>query len=207
MTYTEVMKFELKVLDEKSKKAVLKMINELDKKEGKTALHLILRETKGESVNAFEIIEAVNSSRVDLHVESFGNIGIAGTLLMAAGKPGHRIAHPGSSFQIVHGDKYEDNFNMNSLRPEDDATIEALIALNGKGKKLFEAINTSSFVSEKVAKKLGIIDKTYKIVNKYKNKNDKKAKDAKTSEVKDAIATEVKDAKTSEVKDESNEKN
>jgi ATP-dependent protease ClpP protease subunit len=187
MTYSEVTKFELNVLDEETKKSVLKVINDLDKKVGNTAILLILRETRGEPAKAFEIIEAVNSSKVDLHVESFGKIGIAGTLLLAAGKPGHRIAHPGSSFQIVHGDNYEDNINKNSLRPEDQATIEALIALNGKGKKLFEAIKTGSFVSDKVAKKLGIIDKTYKIVSKYKNnsKNDKEEKNANTSEVND----------------------
>ncbi len=76
--------------------------------------------------------------------------------------------------------------NLKSLRPEDESTVNALIALSGKKKLILEAIAKSKFVTDLGAKNIGIADNASEFFNKYaiKSKKGRKKKDDNSSDAK-----------------------
>lgn len=186
----------LKKLDEKSKSEVLKSVQELINTGVTQTLKITIRDLKGEPEDTLEIIQTIHKSEnVDLEVEAFGKNGRAGTLFLAAGKPGHRSANVGSSFQILEGEPYGKDVNLKSLRPEDESTVKALIALSGKKKLILEAIAISTFVTDLGAKRIGIADNSSQFINKYavKSKRGRRKKDVNTSETNDVNTSEAND--------------
>lgn len=178
---------ELKKLDEKSKSELLKSVQELINTKVAQTLKMTIRDLQGDPEDALEIIQTIHrSENLDLEVEAFGKNGRAGTLFLAAGKPGHRSANVGSSFQILEGEPYGKDVNLKSLRPEDESTVNALIALSGKKKLILEAIAKSKFVTDLGAKIIGIADNASEFFNKYaiKSKKGRKKKDDNSSDAK-----------------------
>ncbi|MBK6876035.1 MAG: hypothetical protein IPG99_06145 [Ignavibacteria bacterium] len=186
---------ELKKLDEKSKSELLKSVQELINTKVAQTLKTTIRDLQGDPEDALEIIQTIHrSENLDLEVEAFGKNGRAGTLFLAAGKPGHRSANVGSSFQILEGEPYGKDVNLKSLRPEDESTVNALIALSGKKKLILEAIAKSKFVTDLGAKNIGIADNASEFFNKYaikskkgRNKKDDNSSDAKGGNPSDAV--------------------
>jgi len=197
---------ELKKLDEKSKLELMKSVQELINTKVTQTLKITIRDLQGNPEDALEIIQTIHkSNNLDLEVEAFGKNGRAGTLFLAAGKPGHRSVNVGSSFQILEGESYSKDVNLKSIRPEDESTVIALTALSGKKKQILEAIANSKFVTDSGAKKIGIADNTSQFINKYaiKSKRGRRKKDVNTSETNDANASETNDVNASQTNDES----
>lgn len=168
---------ELVKLDEKTKSDLMKKIRELVNKNEPCWIKLVIRDLKGEPEDVLEIIELIHKSEnLDLEVDAFGKNGRAGTLLLAAGKPGSRQAHSGSSFQILEGEIYDENVSLKDLRAEDETTVNVLIILSGKKKYILEAITKSKYVSVSTAKRIGIADTTSEFINKYATKSNKGSK-------------------------------
>jgi len=187
---------ELKKIDEKLKSEVLKSVQELINTGVTQTLKVIIRDLKGDPEDALEVIQTIhNSENLDLEVEAFGKNGRAGTLFLAAGKPGHRSANVGSSFQILEGEPYGKDVNLKSLRPEDESTVKALIALSGKKKLILEAIAKSKFVTDLGAKRIGIADNTSIFINKYaiKSKRGRRKRNENLSDAMDGNPSEAVD--------------
>lgn len=125
-----------------------------------------------------DIAQAAHSaSKVDLIIEASGANGPSGTIVCAAGKPGYRTAHAGTTFILNHIGEYEEGTKPSGLEDEDKLVYETLSALTGKRKAILEAIVKGAILSAIAAKKCGIIDS----VSAFRSKYVKARKSAKTT--------------------------
>lgn len=136
----------------------------------KQELNLKLNATKGDIQNALEIVALVHSTEnVDLINVASGDIGPAGAILLAAGRPGTRHALFGTMFLLTEGDPYEDNVKASELEDEDKTVYHTLSALTGRRKYILENIKTGKRFSTETARRCKIIDSTLQLKSKYLN--------------------------------------
>lgn len=170
-------------LDRNTSDGILKELSPYEaENSGQLEMTFHLNSTVGDIRLALELISKAHSMKnIDFVTVASGELGVAGTLLAAAGKPGFRSAKPGTTLLVTEGGAYTEEVKSSAqLEGIDSATHLTLAALTGRGKLIFNAIKSASTLSTSEAKKCNIIDFVPKFISKYRNPNGRTVSNAKT---------------------------
>lgn len=180
---------------------ILSSVENLKKEKDMQQIKLNLKSNSGYLPNAMEIAQAIHfSENVDLHIKVNGSIGVAETVLAAAGQIGFRSAEYGSTFTLGKHGKYPKDSNIKSLTPEDKRTYELIGKFTGKASLIGKFLLSGGVIGTKEAKQANIIDVFSEFKSKYlpektKSNRGRKSKSEKISEIE--LASEVESDTTS----------
>lgn len=168
-------------------------IENLSKEEGNHVLVLNLASVTGSLHHAMEIIHAIHeSSKVDLHINAKGSLGLAGTVLTASAQPGFRNAEYGTTFILSNNEYAKDG--KGKLSKEDQTACEILGKLTGKKNPIKKYLLNDGKIDAKQAKKCNILDNVSEFKSKYfkpKVKVKRESKGNSNQELSDLQASSV----------------
>lgn len=180
------------VLTKDVTQSVKNKITEIDSSgEDIKELKIELNDTTGNFEDVIGIIDAINTSGVDLICHANGKLGAAGVVLLSAGKPGRRTSEMGTV--LVLNDEEPEKFGRfkRVKNPAAGLISHLLCTTTGKKAPVRNAVDSMNILTAYDGLKLGIVDEVVGITTKYEDllKPKKKGEKEKAAESETATTT------------------
>lgn len=168
----------IETVNEETVSIVKKLLDEV-KSDNSSAKEckLITNSTTGKTEYGLQIFDLISESKILVHIEASGVLDTAGTLVVAAGTKGHRVAKKSAKFRCKDVKEYSADTKEDDLNCEDSEVYDAFESLvSKKSKSLLCKFQDAELFSGETAKKLGIIDE---VISRKSRKKEEKSKEKK----------------------------